>query len=140
MKTTTTNSFTNAISTLWRRLDIPVNDPLTQSQKDLLSKSIQKKQSNLDSDGLIVVNHHRGKCTKFLEVPSTQQNSSAAASSAKVRRAKLVERLTNVLFKVSGKQLRLTLQPTNDADVHAQMVTLVKETKMRMLRQQKMPA
>ena len=78
---------------------------------------------------MAVVNHHRGKCIKFLEVPSTQQNSSAAASSTKVRRAKLVERLTNVLSKVSGKQLRLTSQPTNDADVHTQMVTLIKRNK-----------
>ena len=113
-----------------RKLDIPINWPLTQSQKELLSKLIRNRQSNLDSDGLIVVNHLRGKPTKFLEVPSTQQNSSAAASSTKVRRAKLIERLTNVLSKVSGNKLSLNSQPTtNDADVHTQMVTLIKRNK-----------
>ena len=111
-----------------RKLDIPVNGPLTQPQKDLLSKLIRNRQSNLDSDGLLVVNHLRGKPTQLLEVPATQQNSSAAASSTKVRRAKLIERLTNVLSKVSGEQVSLT-SPTNDADVHTQMVTLIKRNK-----------
>lgn len=116
-----------------RKVDVPIGGPLTQPQKELLSKLIRNRQNNLDKDGLLVINHRHGKPSKFLEVPSTQESSASAAASTKVRRAKLIERLTNILSKVKGNPLSSTnsVNPTHDKcdDVHSQVVTLMKRNK-----------
>ena len=120
---------------LKRKVDVPIGGPLTQPQKELLSKLIRNKQNNLDKDGLLVINHRHGKPSKFLEVPSTQESSSSAAASTKVRRAKLIERLTNILSTVKGNPLSSSttesVNATHDKcdDVHSQVVTLIKRNR-----------
>ena len=113
-----------------RKTTIPSKGPLTQPQKELLSQLIRNRQQNLDKDGLLVVGHRHGKPTKLLEVPNTQQGSSTAAPSTKVRRSKLIEKVTSVLSMVSGKALPPKSTVTDEnIDIHSQRVSVIKRNK-----------
>lgn len=110
---------------LLRKTTISATDPLTQSQKEFFSQLVRNKQRNLDKDGLIVVNHRRGKPTKLLEIPSTQEASSNAAASTLTRRSKIIEKVTHALAKPSTTAVNVN----KDNNVHAQMVSMIKRNK-----------